>query len=64
MQALYRQFSAEAEPLGVFGAPTYVIDGELFWGQDRLEFVDRKLRVAMGCRPLPARGESARTPRL
>ena len=43
VQGLYRQFSAEAERLGVFGAPTYVIEGELFWGQDRLEFVDRKL---------------------
>ena len=31
--------------LGVFGAPSYVIDGEIFWGQDRLEFVDRKLAV-------------------
>lgn len=30
----------------VFGAPTYVIDGELFWGQDRLDFVDRKLAKA------------------
>lgn len=29
--------------LGVFGAPTYVIDGELFWGQDRLDFVARAL---------------------
>jgi carboxymethylenebutenolidase len=29
--------------LGVFGAPSYVIDGEIFWGQDRLEFVARKL---------------------
>jgi 2-hydroxychromene-2-carboxylate isomerase len=29
--------------LNVFGAPTYVIDGELFWGQDRLDFVERKL---------------------
>jgi 2-hydroxychromene-2-carboxylate isomerase len=27
----------------VFGAPTYVIDGELFWGQDRLDFVEEKL---------------------
>jgi 2-hydroxychromene-2-carboxylate isomerase len=41
--ALYRQFSAEAEQLGVFGAPTFVVGGELFWGQDRLDFVDRKL---------------------
>ncbi len=28
---------------GVFGAPSCVIDGEIFWGQDRLDFVDRKL---------------------
>jgi carboxymethylenebutenolidase len=28
---------------GVFGAPSYVIDDEIFWGQDRLDFVDRKL---------------------
>ncbi len=34
---------AEAEALGIFGTPTYVVDGELFWGQDRLDFVDRKL---------------------
>ena len=28
---------------GVFGAPSFVIDGEIFWGQDRLDFVERKL---------------------
>jgi 2-hydroxychromene-2-carboxylate isomerase len=27
----------------VVGAPSFVIDGEIFWGQDRLDFVDRKL---------------------
>ena len=27
----------------VFGAPSYVIDGEIFWGQDRLDFVEQKL---------------------
>jgi 2-hydroxychromene-2-carboxylate isomerase len=27
----------------VFGAPWYVVDGEAFWGQDRLDFIDRKL---------------------
>jgi 2-hydroxychromene-2-carboxylate isomerase len=43
VQALYRQFSTEAETLGVFGSPTCVIEGELFWGQDRLDFVDRRL---------------------
>jgi len=28
---------------GVFGVPTFVIGGELFWGQDRLDFVARAL---------------------
>jgi 2-hydroxychromene-2-carboxylate isomerase len=28
---------------GVFGIPTFVIDDELFWGQDRLDFVARAL---------------------
>ena len=28
---------------GVFGMPTFVIEGELFWGQDRLDFVARAL---------------------
>jgi 2-hydroxychromene-2-carboxylate isomerase len=44
VQALYKQYSDEAEKLGVFGAPTYVLpSGERFWGQDRLEFLDRAL---------------------
>ncbi|MEX5727413.1 2-hydroxychromene-2-carboxylate isomerase [Rhodovulum iodosum] len=29
--------TAEAEALGLFGAPSFVADGELFWGDDRLE---------------------------
>jgi carboxymethylenebutenolidase len=28
---------------GVFGAPSYVIGEDIFWGQDRLEFVERRL---------------------
>ena len=30
---------------GVFGAPSYVIGGEIFWGQDRLDFVQRRLAL-------------------
>lgn len=30
---------------GVFGVPTYAVGGEIFWGQDRLDFVERKVRV-------------------
>ena len=43
VQSRYRQYSEEAERLGVFGAPTYVLDGERFWGQDRLDFLERAL---------------------
>lgn len=43
VQALYRKYSDEAIEQGVFGAPTYILEGERFWGQDRLEFLDRKL---------------------
>ncbi|MFT3802031.1 MAG: 2-hydroxychromene-2-carboxylate isomerase [Burkholderiaceae bacterium] len=43
VQDAYRAYSDEAVRLGVFGSPTFVIDGERFWGQDRLEFVERAL---------------------
>jgi 2-hydroxychromene-2-carboxylate isomerase len=36
-------YTQEAIDRGVFGAPSYVIDGEIFWGQDRLDFVERAL---------------------
>lgn len=34
--ALRRQTEAAAER-GIFGAPTFLVDGEMFWGNDRLE---------------------------
>lgn len=43
VQERYESNTEQAIAAGVFGAPTYVIDGELFWGQDRLDFVERKL---------------------
>ncbi len=48
---------AEAERLGIFGTPTYVIGEELFWGQDRLDFVDRALKA--GRKMIDALKESA-----
>ena len=39
----YASNSQRAIDAGVFGAPSYVIAGELFWGQDRLDFVQRRL---------------------
>lgn len=40
---------AEAEGRGIFGAPSFVVDGELFWGSDRL---DHALDWAQGNRPV------------
>lgn len=41
--ARYAELTEEAMARGVFGAPTYVYNDELFWGQDRLDFLDRAL---------------------
>ena len=30
--------------LGVFGAPSYMVSDELFWGKDRIDFVDAYLQ--------------------
>ncbi|MEM7744992.1 MAG: 2-hydroxychromene-2-carboxylate isomerase [Pseudomonadota bacterium] len=35
--------TAEALARGVFGAPFYIVGEERFWGQDRLEYLDRHL---------------------
>lgn len=45
-QASHERYEADTQRAidsGVFGAPTYVIDGEIYWGQDRLDFVERRL---------------------
>jgi 2-hydroxychromene-2-carboxylate isomerase len=34
----------EAVARGVFGAPTFFVGGEMFWGQDRLDFVKEALQ--------------------
>jgi 2-hydroxychromene-2-carboxylate isomerase len=39
----YKALTQEAIERKVFGAPTYVYRDELFWGQDRLDFLDRAL---------------------
>ncbi|WP_331000133.1 2-hydroxychromene-2-carboxylate isomerase [Acetobacter garciniae] len=43
----------DAERLGIFGTPTYVFDNELFWGQDRLDFLERKLQSVKNFDPAP-----------
>lgn len=37
------QDSAKAAEIGVFGAPSYRFGEQLFWGQDRLDFLERAL---------------------
>ncbi|MNK05109.1 2-hydroxychromene-2-carboxylate isomerase [compost metagenome] len=41
VQNEYEQFTNDAMAASVFGAPWYIVDGEAFWGQDRLDFVER-----------------------
>lgn len=43
VQQRYDAYTQAAIDAGAFGAPSYCIDGEIFWGQDRLDFVQRKL---------------------
>jgi 2-hydroxychromene-2-carboxylate isomerase len=44
VQERYEAYTQEAISLGVFGAPSYIVDGEIFWGQDRLNFVEQALQ--------------------
>jgi 2-hydroxychromene-2-carboxylate isomerase len=45
LDALHEQFTQEALTAGVFGAPSFVLpSGEIFWGQDRLELLERALK--------------------
>jgi 2-hydroxychromene-2-carboxylate isomerase len=41
--ARYVQNSQEAIARNVFGSPTYIYRDELYWGQDRLDFLERAL---------------------
>jgi len=42
--AQYRANTEEAIARSVFGSPTYFVDGDMFYGQDRLEMVERALK--------------------
>jgi 2-hydroxychromene-2-carboxylate isomerase len=41
IQARFRANTEEAIARSVFGSPTYFVDGDMFYGQDRLELVER-----------------------
>lgn len=42
--ALYEQNRQDALAADVFGSPGYVLDGEVFWGQDRIELLAEALK--------------------
>ena len=43
-KARLRGFTEDAHARGVFGVPTFEVDGELFWGQDNYDHLARFLR--------------------
>ncbi len=45
LDRIHDEYTADALAKGVFGAPTYYLpSGEFFWGQDRLELLERELK--------------------
>lgn len=44
--ALFESDTKKAIDQGVFGAPSYVVDGEIFWGQDRVDLLAWRLGVS------------------
>jgi 2-hydroxychromene-2-carboxylate isomerase len=44
---LLDSYTAQAIAQQIFGMPSYVFDGELFWGQDRLDFLERAVAEAL-----------------
>lgn len=55
--AEHDRLRAEAEAAGVFGVPTFILDGELFWGGDRVDLLRERLdEKGVRRRPSPDRG--------
>lgn len=45
MKAALRDATDAAVKAGVFGVPTFDVNGELYWGQDRIELVEDAIRA-------------------
>ena len=45
---IYEQNRQDALAADVFGSPAYVLDGEVFWGQDRIELLVDALKSGRG----------------
>ncbi len=48
VRAVYEANTQEAIARSVFGSPTYFVDGDMFYGQDHLEMVERALAQPFG----------------
>lgn len=46
MKETYQRNTDAAVGAGVFGSPSYVWRGELFWGQDRLDFLEEAVQAS------------------
>jgi 2-hydroxychromene-2-carboxylate isomerase len=57
IRAAYERNRQDAIAAGVFGSPAYVLDGEVFWGQDRLDLLDDAL--ASGRAPFSSKSGDA-----
>ncbi|MEM8729158.1 MAG: 2-hydroxychromene-2-carboxylate isomerase [Pseudomonadota bacterium] len=49
VQAVFDENTRAAKALSVFGSPTYILDGDMYYGQDRLELLEHALHA-----PFPA----------
>ena len=45
LKKIYEENTKEAISLPVFSSPTYVVDGDMFYGQDNLILVERALEA-------------------
>jgi 2-hydroxychromene-2-carboxylate isomerase len=48
------RLQAEAEGRGVFGVPSWLVDGELFWGAERLPLIRERIAQRLGASVPPA----------
>jgi 2-hydroxychromene-2-carboxylate isomerase len=54
------RYTVEAQSRGVFGSPFYILGKEIFWGQDRLDFLEIELAKLSGREP--SRSKIPQTP--
>ena len=47
-RAEYERILKDAQAKGVFGVPSYLVDGELYWGGERIERIREQLAAAAG----------------